>query len=466
MTTSYRSSRRRRHLTLTHAAETFGIRGVDASLVELPASRPPLAARNLPLLVLATLACVAFLSWAQSFLVPLMLGIVISYALTPLVAWFEAVRIPRSIGTVIVMASVIGGMCLGAYSLRGQVQTIIDQVPEAATQFAAGTSRMQLSRAGNLKTIQDAATKVEKATSQAAGASGSASGGHPRHRGHAQLQAQRLPVEELDGRRGRHGPGGDGRLPGLLPAARRRHVQAEAGPNRGSVTVPNEDRRSHTRRHQRLDPEIHADVPDDQSAGRAAQLDRVSLDRPRQRRGLGGGCGPAARRPVPWPGSDGRRNGTRRLHAIPVNPNGAAGRRRVAGDRDGRRDAPDHLDDRPHRQHEPGGRVHFTAVLGLAVGCLGNAAQRSSHRHRQGRLAARRSSCTRWPNCSETDPTSGVRSNARDRHAPLQMPGADAHAPAPCFVEDSRPQATTAPASGPPRASALHRSSSCPSSCP
>ncbi len=154
----------------THAAEPSGSATVDASLVELPASRPPLAARNLPLLVLATLACVAFLSWAQSLLVPLMLGIVISYALTPLVAWLEVVRIPRSIGTAIVMGSVIGGMFLGAYSLRGQVQTIIDQAPEAATQFAAGTSRMQLSRVGNLKTIQDAATKVEKATSQAAGA--------------------------------------------------------------------------------------------------------------------------------------------------------------------------------------------------------------------------------------------------------------------------------------------------------
>jgi predicted PurR-regulated permease PerM len=153
----------------THAAGHSGPAAAGASPVDVPALRPPLAARNLPLLVLATLACVAFLSWAQDFLVPLMLGIVISYALTPLVAWFEAVRVPRGIGTVIVMASVIGGICLGAYSLRGQVQTIIDQVPEAATQFAAGTSRMQLSRVGNLKTIQDAATKVEKATSQAAG---------------------------------------------------------------------------------------------------------------------------------------------------------------------------------------------------------------------------------------------------------------------------------------------------------
>ena len=150
--------------------ERSGSTAADALAVDLPASHPPRIARNLPLLVLATLACVAFLSWAQSFLVPLMLGVVISYALTPLVGWLEAARIPRSIGTVIVMASVIGALCFGAYSLRGQVQTIIEQVPEAATQFADGISRMQLSRVGNLRTIQDAAAKVEKATTQAASA--------------------------------------------------------------------------------------------------------------------------------------------------------------------------------------------------------------------------------------------------------------------------------------------------------
>jgi predicted PurR-regulated permease PerM len=66
------------------------------------------------------------------------------------------------------MGSVLGGMCLGAYSLRGQVQTIIDQVPKASTRFAEGISRKHLSQAGNLQTIQDAATKVEKATTEAA----------------------------------------------------------------------------------------------------------------------------------------------------------------------------------------------------------------------------------------------------------------------------------------------------------
>ena len=115
---------------------------VDASLVSLPETRMPVDARGLALGVLAALAAVLALSWAQAFVVPLLLGIVIAYTLSPLVAWLEAIRIPRVVGTVIVMASVIGGLVLGTYSLRGQVQTIIEQLPEAATKFATGLERM------------------------------------------------------------------------------------------------------------------------------------------------------------------------------------------------------------------------------------------------------------------------------------------------------------------------------------
>ena len=117
---------------------------VDASLVTLPATRMPVDARGLALGILAALASIFALSWAQTFLVPLLLGIVISYTLSPLVAWLEAIRIPRVIGTVVVMASVIGALTLGTYSLRGQMQTIIEQLPQAANKFAAGVARVQI----------------------------------------------------------------------------------------------------------------------------------------------------------------------------------------------------------------------------------------------------------------------------------------------------------------------------------
>ena len=142
---------------------------IDPSLATLPATRPAVDARGLALGILAALASLFALSWAQGFVVPLLLGIVISYTLNPLVAWLEAVKVPRVAGTLIVMTSVIGGLALGTYALRGQVQTIIEQLPMAATKFAAGLARMQISQTGNIQKMQSAATQVEKATTQAAG---------------------------------------------------------------------------------------------------------------------------------------------------------------------------------------------------------------------------------------------------------------------------------------------------------
>jgi predicted PurR-regulated permease PerM len=138
------------------------------SLVDASATILPRSTRHLAVGLLATLATVFFLSWAQNFLVPLLLGIVISYTLTPLVTWLDSHRIPRLAGTIIVMTGVIGMVALGAYALRSQAQTIIDQVPQAANTFAEKLTRLRFSQVGNFQTVQDAASKVEEATTQSA----------------------------------------------------------------------------------------------------------------------------------------------------------------------------------------------------------------------------------------------------------------------------------------------------------
>ena len=141
----------------------------ETSLVTLPASRLAVDARGLALGVLAALVSIYALWWARAFAIPLLLGIVISYTLYPLVAWLEAIRIPRVIGTAIVMASMMGGLVFGMYSLRGQMQTIIGQLPEAATKLSAGLAAMQIGRIGSMQKMQSAANQVEKAAAQAAG---------------------------------------------------------------------------------------------------------------------------------------------------------------------------------------------------------------------------------------------------------------------------------------------------------
>jgi predicted PurR-regulated permease PerM len=116
---------------------------------------------------LASLAFILALWWARAFAIPLLLGVVLSYTLYPLVAWLEAIRVPRVVGTVIVMAGVLGGLAFGVYSLRGQMQTIIGQLPEAATKLSAGLAAMRVGPIGNMQIMQNAAAQMEKAATQA-----------------------------------------------------------------------------------------------------------------------------------------------------------------------------------------------------------------------------------------------------------------------------------------------------------
>jgi len=137
--------------------------------VTLPTVRLPVDARGAALAILATLALVVVLEWAQRFVISLLLGILLAYMLNPLVTWLEKIKVPRAVATLVVMLGVVGALVLGAYSLRGQVQTIVEQLPEAATKFSTALVRLRVNQFGNMQKVQTAASEVEKAASQAAG---------------------------------------------------------------------------------------------------------------------------------------------------------------------------------------------------------------------------------------------------------------------------------------------------------
>jgi predicted PurR-regulated permease PerM len=137
----------------------------DSELVA-PVVRLPLDVRSLSLSILAAIAVVFALEWAQAFLISLLLGVLVAYTLNPPVTWLERIRIPRIAASLIVMVAAMGAFALGAYSIRGQMQAVVTQLPEATSKFAAGLSRLRTSQIGPLLKMQSASTAVEKATSQ------------------------------------------------------------------------------------------------------------------------------------------------------------------------------------------------------------------------------------------------------------------------------------------------------------
>ena len=88
--------------------------------VRLPESRHGLA-----LTLLATIAVIYALDWAQNFVISLLLGILFAYTLNPLVVWLQRLRVPRAAGSSLVMLGGVAALAFGTYSLSGQVQTIV-----------------------------------------------------------------------------------------------------------------------------------------------------------------------------------------------------------------------------------------------------------------------------------------------------------------------------------------------------
>lgn len=126
-------------------------------------------AQGLALVILATIAVVFALEWAQVFLIPLLVGILLAYTLNPLVVWLEIIKIHRIAGASLVIVAVVFALVFGTYSLRGQIQTIIEQLPEATGQLSKSLARLGDGRIGAMQKVQIAASQLEQAASQATG---------------------------------------------------------------------------------------------------------------------------------------------------------------------------------------------------------------------------------------------------------------------------------------------------------
>ena len=127
----------------------------------------PVDARGAALGVLATVALIFTLDWMQPFLITLLLGILFAYTLNPLVVRLERIKIPRYTGTSLVMLTVLFALVFGAYGLRGQVQQIIAQRPDAASKLTAEFGKANGGQISTIKKMQEAANTIEKATQSA-----------------------------------------------------------------------------------------------------------------------------------------------------------------------------------------------------------------------------------------------------------------------------------------------------------
>jgi predicted PurR-regulated permease PerM len=112
------------------------------------------------------LAVLAVLRWASGFFIPLMLGLVFSYALSPVVDWLERRRVPRAISAGVLILAILGGMGGAVYSLADDANDLITSLPDAARKVRDALRRPQ-KQATTLDTVQKAAAELQKAADDA-----------------------------------------------------------------------------------------------------------------------------------------------------------------------------------------------------------------------------------------------------------------------------------------------------------
>ena len=132
----------------------------------------PVDVRNVSLVVLAIFASLFVLQWARVVLIPIMLGVLFSYAFSPLVNWLENRRVPRWLSSAVLLLAILGGIGSGAYLLRLEAAQLIEALPAAAQKLGQALRSSSGKSTSALETVQKAAAQIEQATRDSAAVTG------------------------------------------------------------------------------------------------------------------------------------------------------------------------------------------------------------------------------------------------------------------------------------------------------
>lgn len=146
-------------------AETRRAEAAGAGGKEAPALMDAINIRSTALLILTSIAALYFIDWAQPILLPLVVSVLISYALDPLVSLLDAIRVPRPVGAAVVLVAMIGVLAGASVPLQQEATAILDKVP-AAVQKLRHDGDARDSEEGMMEKAQKAAKQIEETASQ------------------------------------------------------------------------------------------------------------------------------------------------------------------------------------------------------------------------------------------------------------------------------------------------------------
>lgn len=121
--------------------------------------------RSFALVVIATLGCLYVLHWASEVFVPLLMGLILSYALTPVVNRMVRWHLPRALAAAVVVVGIVTGVGSILYHLSDDAVAMIESMPEAAQKLRRGLEgQRSQGTAAAIGKVQKAAAEIERAT--------------------------------------------------------------------------------------------------------------------------------------------------------------------------------------------------------------------------------------------------------------------------------------------------------------
>ena len=118
--------------TLTLDVERLGAPGEPPREQDRVVLHMPIDVRSASMAVVASLLSLYALQWAAEIVIPVLMGLLFSYALTPLVDRLVRVGVPRALGAAVVMVALVGGLAWTTWSLSDQANSLITSLPDAA----------------------------------------------------------------------------------------------------------------------------------------------------------------------------------------------------------------------------------------------------------------------------------------------------------------------------------------------
>ena len=134
----------------------------------------PVDVRSMALVVLSVIAVVVVLRWAKEFFIPLMFGLMLSYALSPVVDALERFKIPRALSAAALILGLLGGAGAGLYAFSDDANQWIDSLPAAAKKIRDSMHARTTAAETPLSTVQKAAAQIEQAAEEAGATSAGA----------------------------------------------------------------------------------------------------------------------------------------------------------------------------------------------------------------------------------------------------------------------------------------------------